>query len=49
MSELLGEIKVYPLLMKPNGEIYSSDFRFDKLLLFIKRRNTDNGINCWMC
>lgn len=40
LSELPSEIKVYPLIVKPNGEIYSFDFRFEKL--FVKRRNTNN-------
>lgn len=40
LSELPSEIKVYPLIIKPNGEIYSFDFRFDKL--FVKRRNINN-------
>lgn len=40
LSELPSEIKVYPLIVKPNNEIYSFDFRFEKL--FIKRRNTNN-------
>ncbi|SFB36612.1 hypothetical protein SAMN04488072_11970 [Lentibacillus halodurans] len=40
LSELPSEIKVYPLIVKPNGEIYGFDFRFDKL--FVKRRNTNN-------
>ncbi|MGE7694968.1 hypothetical protein ACQKNC_12745 [Lysinibacillus sp. NPDC094177] len=43
LSELPTNIKVYPLLIKPNGEIYSFDFRFDKL--FIKRRNVNNDEN----
>jgi hypothetical protein len=42
LSELPSEIKVYPLIVKPNGEIYSYDFRFDKL--FVKRRNTNNEV-----
>lgn len=40
LSELPSEIKVYPLRIKPNGEIYSFDFSFEKI--FIKKRNTDN-------
>lgn len=40
LSELPNEIKVYPLIIKPNGEIYSFDFRFDKL--FVKKRNVNN-------
>lgn len=48
LSELPSEIKVYPLIVKPNGEIYSFDFRYDKL--FVKRSNTnkeeDSIIGC---
>lgn len=43
LSELPSEIKVYPLIIKPNDEIYSFDFRFDKL--FVKRRNTNNEVD----
>ena len=39
ISELPGEIKVLPLIVKPNDEIYSFDFRFDKI--FIKPKGTD--------
>lgn len=41
ISELQQEINVYPLIIKPNGEIYSFDFRFEEI--FIKRK-TDNNI-----
>lgn len=40
LSELPNEIKLYPLIIKPNGEINSFDFRFDKL--FIKKRDINN-------
>ncbi|MCY9549398.1 hypothetical protein [Lysinibacillus xylanilyticus] len=40
LSELPNEIKVYPLIIKPNDEIHSFDFRFDKL--FVKKRNVNN-------
>lgn len=40
LSELPSEIKIYPLIIKPNGEIHSFDFRFDKL--FVKKRNVIN-------
>lgn len=54
ISDLPSEIKVYPLLIKPNDEIYSFDFRFDKI--FIRKKGSDeeaivgvatlkNGIN----
>lgn len=36
ISELPQEIKVLPLIIKPNDEIYSFDFRFNKI--FIKKR-----------
>lgn len=36
ISELPAEIKVFPLIIKPNDEIYCFDFRFDKI--FIKKR-----------
>ena len=37
ISELPQEIKVLPLIIKPNDEIYSYDFRFHKI--FIKKKN----------
>lgn len=43
ISELPNEIKVLPLIIKPNDEIYSYDFRFKKI--FIKKKDCDeNGI-----
>lgn len=39
IADLPSEIKVYPLLIKPNNEIYSFDFRFDKI--FIKKTGSD--------
>ena len=39
LSELPPEINVYPLLVKPNDEIYSFDFRFEEI--FIKRRSDE--------
>lgn len=39
LSELPNEIKVLPLIIKPNGEIYSFDFKFDKI--FIKQKDKD--------
>lgn len=41
ISELPGEIKVLPLIVKPNDEIYSFDFRFDKI--FIKLKGADEN------
>ncbi len=54
IADLPTEIKVYPLIVKPNDEIYSFDFKFDKI--FIRMAGTDednivgvatlkNGIN----
>lgn len=40
LSELPNEIKILPLIIKPNDEIYSFDFRFEKV--FIKKRNSIN-------
>lgn len=37
LSELPKEIKVLPLIIKPNDEIYSFDFKFDKI--FIKKKD----------
>ena len=39
ISDLPTEIKVYPLIIKPNNEIYSFDFRFDKI--FIRKSGSD--------
>ena len=39
ISDLPAEIKVYPLIVKPNDEIYSFDFRFDKI--FIRKSGSD--------
>ena len=39
LSDLPGEIKVYPLIIKPNNEIYSFDFRFDKI--FIRKAGSE--------
>ena len=33
LSDLPTEIKVYPLIVKPNNEIYSFDFQFDKIFI----------------
>ena len=38
LTDLPQEIKVMPLIIKPNGEIYSFDFKFDKIS--IKKKNT---------
>lgn len=39
ISELPKEIKVLPLIIKPNDEIYSFDFRFHKI--FIKKKDCE--------
>ena len=39
ISELPPEINVYPLIVKPNDEIYSFDFRFEEI--FIKKKGDD--------
>lgn len=41
LSELPNEIKVLPLIIKPNDEIYYFDFRFKKI--FIKKQGTDES------
>lgn len=41
ISDLASEIKVYPLIIKPNNEIYSFDFRFDKI--FIRKQGSDEN------
>ena len=41
LSELPSEINVYPLIVKPNDDIYSFDFRFEEI--FIKKKS-DNSI-----
>ena len=42
ISDLPTEIKVYPLIIKPNDEIYSFDFKFDKI--FIRKSGTEDNI-----
>jgi len=39
ISDLPSEIKVYPLIVKPNDEIYSFDFTFNKI--FLKKKDSD--------
>ncbi|WP_426349392.1 hypothetical protein ACPWSR_16885 [Alloiococcus sp. CFN-8] len=39
ISELPNKIKVLPLLLKPNDDIYSFDFRFKKI--FIRKKGTE--------
>lgn len=41
LSDLPPEIKVYPLIVKPNDEIYSFDFRFDKI--FIRKAGSEEN------
>ena len=42
ISDLPTEIKVYPWIIKPNDEIYSFDFKFDKI--FIRKSGTEDNI-----
>ena len=42
ISDLSAEIKVYPLIVKPNNEIYNFDFKFDTI--FIRKAGTDEDI-----
>ena len=39
LSDLPQEIKVYPIIVKPNDEIYSFDFQFDKI--FIRKAGSE--------
>lgn len=41
LADLPTEIKVYPLIIKPNDEIYSFDFRFDKI--FIRKAGSEEN------
>lgn len=41
ISDLPAEIKVYPLIIKPNNEIYGFDFRFDKI--FIRKAGSEEN------
>lgn len=41
ISDLPAEIKVYPLIVKPNDEIYSFNFKFDKI--FVRKSGTDES------
>jgi hypothetical protein len=46
ISELPSEIKVLPLIVKPNDEIYSFDFRFHKIFIKKKGCGEDSIIGC---
>jgi len=46
LSELQNEIKVFPLIVKPNDEIYCFDFRFDKIFIKKKGSAEDDIIGC---
>lgn len=46
LSELPEEIKVLPLLVKPNDEIYSFDFRFKTILIKKVGTEEDGIIGC---
>lgn len=46
ISELPREIKVLPLIIKPNDEIYSFDFRFHKIFIKKKGCGEESIIGC---
>jgi hypothetical protein len=46
IDELPGEIKVYPLIIKPNGEIYSFDFQFDKIFIKQSGKGESSVLGC---
>lgn len=46
ISELPDEIKVLPLIIKPNDEIYSFDFRFHKIFIKKKGCGEDSIVGC---
>lgn len=46
LSELPQEIKVLPLIIKPNDEIYSFDFKFDKIFIKKKGSTESDIIGC---
>ncbi|MBU3130561.1 hypothetical protein [Clostridium tagluense] len=46
ISELPQEIKVLPLIIKPNDEIYSFDFRFHKIFIKKKGCEEESIIGC---
>lgn len=46
ISELPQEIKVLPLIIKPNDEIYSFDFRFHKIFIKKKGCGEESIIGC---
>ena len=41
ISDLPSKIIVYPLIIKPNNEIYSFDFRFERI--FIRKQGSDEN------
>ena len=46
LSELPNEIKVLPLIIKPNDDIYSFDFKFDKIFIKKKDGSESSIIGC---
>lgn len=46
INELPSEIKVLPLIVKPNDDIYSFDFRFKKIFIRKKGTEEDGIIGC---
>lgn len=46
LNELPPEIKVLPLIIKPNDEIYSFDFQFDTIFVKLKSGDESSIIGC---
>ena len=46
LNELPNEIKVLPLIIKPNDEIYSFDFQFDTIFIRLKGEDESTIIGC---
>ncbi len=46
LNELPPEIKVLPLIIKPNDEIYSCDFQFDTIFIKLKSGDESSIIGC---
>lgn len=46
LNELPPEIKVLPLIIKPNDEIYSFDFQFDTIFIKLKSGDESSIIGC---
>lgn len=46
ISELPNEIKILPVIVKPNDEIYSFNFRFHKIFIKKKGCGEDSIVGC---